>query len=183
MYENIKAETEKAFNEIINIGKLKKGNIIVIGCSSSEVAGGIIGENSNENAAKAIFNTAYKLTKEKGIYIACQCCEHLNRALIIEEELLIKLNLEQVNAVPKVNAGGSLATTAYNTFKNPVVVEHIKADAGIDIGDTLIGMHLKETAVPLRLKVKTIGKAHVTSARVRPRYIGGSRTSYNEDLS
>lgn len=182
MYEQIKSEARCAFEELIEAAKLKEGDIIIIGCSTSEIAGDKIGTHSNVDIAKALYEGFYDLVKSKGIYIAAQCCEHLNRALVIEKELADKLGLEIVNAVPQPKAGGSSATTAYSLMDNPVLVEHIKADAGIDIGRTLIGMHLKETAVPLRLKTKTIGDASLTYARTRAKYIGGDRAIYNKDL-
>ena len=152
-----------------------------MGSSSSEIRGSKIGSDSSLEVAEAVFGEIYNALNEKGIYIAVQCCEHLNRALIVEREAL-KCDREIVNAVPQLHAGGAFAMTAYKTFKDPVAVEHIKTDAGIDIGSTLIGMHLKEVAVPVRVAQKTIGNAYVVCARVRPKYIGGERAKYNEDL-
>lgn len=182
MFEQIKIESQEAFSELITAAKLKEGSILVVGCSTSEIGGGKIGTQSNEELAKALFDGMYSMLCEKGIYLACQCCEHLNRALVIENELAQKYNMQIVNVVPQPKAGGSLATTAYKVFKNPVLVEHIKADAGIDIGATLIGMHLKETAVPLRLNNNKIGEAQVFAARTRPKFIGGIRAVYDENL-
>lgn len=180
MIEKIKQESIRAFSELIESAGLKDGDVLVIGCSSSEIVGGTIGKNSSLEAAQTVFSAVYPIVKEKGIYLACQCCEHLNRALIIEKELAEKKNLEIVNVIPQPKAGGSFATTAYENFKEPVAVEHIKADAGIDIGETLIGMHLKDVAVPVRLKTKKIGEANVICARTRPKYIGGGRAFYGE---
>ncbi len=182
MYEEIASAVNTAARELIEAAHLKAGSVVVIGCSSSEVCGQRIGSASAPEAASVIFSELYTTLFEKGIYIAAQCCEHLNRALIIEHELADRLGSEQVNVVPQVKAGGSFATAAYNTFSNPVAVEHIKADAGLDIGDTLIGMHLKEVAVPVRLSVKRIGEANLTAARVRPKFIGGCRAVYDEAL-
>lgn len=182
MYENIKNDATAVFAELIDKAKLQKGMVLVLGCSTSEIIGDTIGTHSSIDVAKAMYDGFYPMLKERGIYLAAQCCEHLNRALVIERELAIKLNLEIVNAVPQPKAGGSSATTAYNMFDDPVLVEHIKADAGIDIGGTLIGMHLKETAVPLRLQNNHIGKAYVASARTRAKFIGGERAVYNKDL-
>ena len=179
MFENLKNEAEKTALEIIEKAKLKKGDILVIGCSTSEILGEKIGTYSSPDAAEAVFSAIYKVLSKKGIYIAAQCCEHLNRAIIIEKEAT---NLDAVNVVPKPKAGGSFATAAYKTFKNPVAVEEIKADAGLDIGFTLIGMHLKRVAVPVRLENNKIGEATVLAARVRPKFIGGERASYNEEL-
>lgn len=182
VFEEIRKESQEAFSELVTAAKLKEGSILVIGCSTSEIGGGKIGTQSNEELAKALFDGMYNMLCEKGIYLACQCCEHLNRALVIENELAQKYNMQIVNVVPQPKAGGSLATTAYKVFKKPVLVEHIKADAGIDIGGTLIGMHLKETAVPLRLNNNKIGEAQVFAARTRPKFIGGIRAVYDENL-
>lgn len=182
MFEQIEREARCAFEELIEAANLKEGSIIVIGCSTSEIAGDKIGTHSNLEIAKALYRGFYDMLKEKGIYLAAQCCEHLNRALVIEKELCDRLFLSPVNAIPQPKAGGSSAAVAYTLMDHPVLVEHIKADAGIDIGRTLIGMHLKETAVPLRLNTKTIGEASVTSARTRAKYIGGSRAVYDERL-
>jgi uncharacterized protein (TIGR01440 family) len=180
MHNNLNEQAFCAVAELIEKAKLKKGDILVVGCSTSEVLGDTIGSNSAPEAAKALFEGILKATKEKGVYIAAQCCEHLNRAIVIERDAA-KL-CEAVNVVPAIKAGGSFATTAYSRFENPVVVEEIKADAGIDIGQTLIGMHLKRVAVPVRLSVKTIGEAVITAARTRPKFIGGCRAVYNEEL-
>ncbi|MCQ2561301.1 MAG: TIGR01440 family protein [Clostridia bacterium] len=180
MYENIKMQAEAAANEICDKAKLKKGNILVIGCSSSEVCGDKIGSNSNLEVAQAVFAGIYKVTQERGLYLAAQCCEHLNRAIIVERAAVPFS--EYCNVVPQPKAGGSFGTTAYKTFADPVAVEEIKADAGLDIGDTLIGMHIKKVCVPVRLENNKIGEAHVVAARVRPKFIGGSRAVYNEDL-
>lgn len=176
----IKLECQNAVEELIKLAKLKSGDILVVGCSTSEVVGSKIGTNSNPDTAKEIFEGIYGVLKEKGIYLAVQCCEHLNRAIVTEKDALPFA--EPVNVVPQKKAGGSLATVAYNSFSSPIVVEEIKADAGLDIGDTFIGMHLKKVAVPVRLSVKKIGEAHLTSARVRPKFIGGVRAIYNEEL-
>ena len=182
MFEKITNDAKNVFTELVELANLKNGDIIVIGCSTSEITGDTIGTHSSMDVAKALYDGFFDMLKEKGVYIAVQCCEHLNRALIIERELANKLNLEIVNAVPQPKAGGSSATTAYSLMDSPVVVEHIRADAGIDIGGTLIGMHLKETAVPLRFKNRRIGEAFISGARVRPKFIGGERAVYNEDL-
>ena len=176
----IKEQAYSAAKEIIEIGKLKKGQIIVIGCSTSEVIGDKIGTNSSPDTANEIFDGIYQAANEAGIFVAAQCCEHLNRAIIIEADAVP--NGEAVNVVPQPKAGGSFATAAYKAFKNPVALEEIKADAGLDIGSTLIGMHLKKVAVPVRLKNNKIGNATLTAARVRPKFIGGERAHYNEDL-
>ncbi len=174
----IRKQTETAINELLEISAMRKGDIFIIGCSSSEIVGGHIGKNSSIEAAEAVFDVAYKILRDNGIYLAAQCCEHLNRALIIDTECAEKYNLEIVNVVPWQHAGGSFATTAYSRFEKPVAVEHIKANAGIDIGDTLIGMHLKDVAVPVRLSIKQIGDANLVAARTRSKFIGGERARY-----
>lgn len=159
---------------------LTKGQILVVGCSSSEICGDRIGSNSNLEAAEAVFEGIYTALNEKGVFLAAQCCEHLNRAIVTEREAA--KGLETVNVVPQPKAGGSFAAAAYRRFKDPVVLENIRADAGLDIGDTLIGMHLKPVAVPVRLSQKNIGEAHITAARTRPKFIGGCRAVYDENL-
>ncbi len=178
--EILKRETQEALSELLDKAALLPGSILVVGCSSSEIVGEAIGSGSNYEAAEAVFSVIYEEVQRRRIYLAAQCCEHLNRALVIEREAA--RGEEIVNAVPQPKAGGSFATCAYRNFRDPVLVEHIRADAGLDIGGTLIGMHLKAVAVPLRLSVKTIGKAALTAARTRPRFIGGSRAVYDERL-
>lgn len=160
--------------------KLKSGDVVVVGCSTSEIVGSKIGTNSNPDVAGVVFNAIYEYAKNKGWHLAFQCCEHLNRAIVVERSTVPCAEI--VNVVPQPKAGGSMATQAYQHFENPVVVEEIKADAGIDIGFTLIGMHLKKVAVPMRLENNKIGEANVLAARTRPRFIGGIRATYNEEL-
>ena len=176
IYEQAKA----ALQELCEKAKLREGNIVVIGCSTSEVVGSKIGTNSSPETAGEIFRGLYDHAREKGIYLAIQCCEHLNRA-IVTERTAVPFG-EPVNVVPQPKAGGSLATQAYANFDDPVVLEEIQADAGLDIGFTLIGMHLKKVAVPLRLTNNTIGEAMVLAARTRPKFIGGVRAAYNEEM-
>lgn len=176
--ENIKNQLTTLLNSFLDEHPQKKGSVFVIGCSSSEVAGGKIGKDSSEEIGKVIFQTANEILSSKGIYLACQCCEHLNRALVVEEECAEKYNYEAVSVVPWAHGGGSLATAAYKGLKSPIVVEHIKASAGIDIGDTLIGMHLKDVAVPVHPEINKIGEAHVVAAWCRPKLIGGERARY-----
>ncbi len=181
--EEIKASATAAAEEICKVGKLGKGDVLVVGCSSSEIVGGLIGHESTPEAAEAVYAGISSVCNPRGIFIAAQCCEHLNRAIIIEKAALAKMPLvEVVNVVPQPKAGGSFATAAYNKMNSPCAIEHVKADAGLDIGSTLIGMHLKEVAVPVRLSVKSIGKAPLTAARVRPKFIGGIRAVYDEEL-
>lgn len=157
---------------------LKHGDIVVVGCSTSEVLGSKIGTNSNPETAKLIFEALHDYSREHGVFLAIQCCEHLNRAIITERAAVPYAEI--VNVVPQPKAGGSLATQAYAGFTEPVAVEKIKADAGIDIGFTLIGMHLKKVAVPVRLENNRIGEAVIVAARTRPKFIGGSRAVYDE---
>ncbi|WP_408071964.1 TIGR01440 family protein [Butyrivibrio sp. JL13D10] len=180
MFEELTIQASNVVEELCEKAKLKKGQILVVGCSTSEVCGDTIGTGSNLDAAEAVFEGIYSVTQKYGIYLAAQCCEHLNRAIIIEADAVPGQDI--VNVVPQPKAGGSFATTAYNNFENPVAVEEIRADAGLDIGDTLIGMHLKKVAVPLRLENHEIGQAHITAARVRPKFIGGIRAHYDESL-
>lgn len=178
---NIIEDTKKVVNELLDIAKLESGDILVVGCSSSEVASHEIGSFSSEKIGKAIFDTLYEITSAKQIYLAAQCCEHLNRAIIIDQKCAKEHRLPIVNVVPQLKAGGSFSTAAYAGFEHAVAVESIQADAGIDIGDTLIGMHLKPVAVPVRTKQNTIGNAHVVCARTRYKYIGGERAIYETE--
>lgn len=179
----IEQQAYQVTTELLQVAKLKKGQLLVVGCSSSEVSGAGIGTYSSPEVAERVFAGIYQAVRENGLYLAAQCCEHLNRALILEEAAADKYGYEQVNVVPQPKAGGSFATAAYKHFEQPVAVEHIKAHAGIDIGDTLIGMHLQDVAVPVRIETKQIGEAHVVCARTRAKYIGGERAIYDEDLS
>ena len=180
MNKSIYDETKAAISELCEEAKLKEGDIVVVGCSTSEVVGSRIGTNSSYDVAGEIFKALQEYTQSKRVYLAIQCCEHLNRAIIIEKEAVPFS--EYVNVVPQPKAGGSLATQAYHGFTNPVAIEEIKADAGLDIGLTLIGMHLKKVAVPLRLVNNKIGEATVVAARTRPKFIGGIRAIYDEEL-
>ena len=180
MIEMIKEQAALAAKELYEVAKLAKGDIVVIGCSSSEVGGSKIGSDSSPEVANAIYVGLSSVFDEKGIYIAAQCCEHLNRAIIVEKEAVPFAEI--VNVVPQPKAGGSFATAAYANFKHPVAVEEIKADAGLDIGGTLIGMHLKKVAVPVRLSIKKIGEAILLAARTRAKCIGGIRARYDDNL-
>lgn len=177
---NLKEQAYNAAKEIIEIAGLKKGQILAVGCSTSEILGAKIGTDSSPDTAKEVFDGIYAAANEKGVFVAAQCCEHLNRAIICERSAAPFA--EPVNVVPFPKAGGSFATAAYAAFSDPVALEEIKADAGLDIGFTMIGMHLKKVAVPVRLKNDFIGSAKVLAARVRPKFIGGARAHYNEEL-
>ena len=176
MNTEIYNQAKQAAEEIIAAAGLKRGDILVVGCSSSEVVGGVIGHDSSLETAEQVFGGIYEATQKSGVYLAAQCCEHLNRAICVEREAVP--NAETVCVVPQPKAGGSFATTAYRTFKAPVMLEEIRADAGLDIGGTLIGMHLKRVAVPVRLSLDHIGSAIHLAARTRPKYIGGERAKY-----
>lgn len=157
---------------------LEEGTVFVIGCSTSEIAGEHIGTSGSEEIAEVIFTNLKKLETEKGVHLAFQGCEHINRAITMEEATRKMLGLDAVSVVPHPKAGGSMASYAYKQFEQAVVVEEVTANAGMDIGDTLIGMHLKRVAVPLRLKQMSVGNAHLTAARTRPKLIGGERAIY-----
>ena len=180
--QQIETEARQAVTELLAQAGLRKGDVFVVGCSSSEIVGGHIGKDSSLEAAQAVYAGIAPVLAENGIWLAAQCCEHLNRALIIEREAAEKYGWEEVCVVPRPHAGGSWATTCWKQFHDPIAVEEIKAHAGIDIGGTLIGMHLKKVAVPVRLKQDHIGQAIVLAARVRPKFIGGERAIYNEEL-
>ncbi len=177
---NVSLDTKNAITELVEKSKLEAGDLVVVGCSSSEILGEHIGKGSSPETGVEVATTILSVLSEKGIFLAAQCCEHLNRALVIEREAAEKFMLEEVCVRPMPKAGGSFATAVYDNMKDPVVVEHVKAKAGLDIGCTLIGMHLKDVAVPLRLTVKTIGCASINAAYTRPKLIGGVRAHYPE---
>ncbi|MCI6675662.1 MAG: TIGR01440 family protein [Clostridiales bacterium] len=177
--EQIKMQTRQVVEELLEVAQLEEGDIVVVGCSSSEVQNEKIGSHSSAEIGKAIFEQIYDILKKRGLYLAAQCCEHLNRALVIEKETACRYGYERVNVVPQLKAGGSFGTAAYAGMDHPVMVEEVRARAGIDIGDTLIGMHLVPVAVPVRTKTKTIGMAHVVCARTRAKFIGGERAKYD----
>lgn len=180
MQKTIYEQTSAAVRELCEKANLKAGSLIVVGCSTSEVIGSRIGTNSSPEAAAEIFAALRDYTQCKGYFLAIQCCEHLNRAIITERSAVPFA--EVVNVVPQPKAGGSLATKAFAGFADPVAVEQIKADAGLDIGLTLIGMHLKQVAVPVRLENNRIGDALVVAARTRPKFVGGVRAAYDQNL-
>lgn len=179
LLNKIKKDIDQVVEEWLKNKHLKDEAILVVGCSTSEVAGEPIGTSGSEEIAAILFKSLQRLTKEKRVHLAFQSCEHINRALVIERKTLEKWQLDAVTVVPVREAGGAMAAYAYQNFEDAVVVEEIVADAGMDIGDTLIGMHLKRVAVPLRLGQTTIGSARVTAARTRPKLIGGPRAVYD----
>lgn len=174
----MKDSVKQIMSELLEVSGMKAGQILVVGCSSSEIASHRIGSYSSAEIGQTVYEAVREELRPRGIYLAAQCCEHLNRALILEEEAAETYGLEIVNVVPQLKAGGSFATAAYAGMEHPVAVERIQAHAGIDIGDTLIGMHLRPVAVPVRTSIKEIGGAHVTCARTRLKFIGGQRAKY-----
>ena len=182
MLEELTLQAKEAVTGLLEVARLQQGDILVVGCSSSEVGGQKIGSASSPQVAQAILEGIYPVLRERGIYLAAQCCEHLNRAIILEREAALRDRLPIVNVVPQPKAGGSFATAAYQAFDHPVAVERVVAQAGMDIGGTLIGMHLARVAVPVRLPVKRIGEAIRLCARTRPPFIGGSRAVYDDNL-
>ena len=180
MYEELTEQARGIVTELLEQARLRPGELLVIGCSSSEIVGKRIGKGSSMEAAQAVFAGIYPVLKEKGIQLAVQCCEHLNRALILERETAEKRGYEIVNVMPQPHAGGSFAVTAWNAFASPVAVEAVQAEAGMDIGRTLIGMHMRRVAVPVRTSIDRIGEAIVICARTRPKYIGGPRAIYQD---
>ena len=178
MYDEIRAAAAQAMAELLEQANLHAGDLVVVGCSSSEILGTRIGKGSSPEAAQAVFAGIYPILQQQGLSLAAQCCEHLNRALILERETALRFGYEIVTVIPQPKAGGSFATAAWQGFSDPVAVEHVNASAGLDIGGTLIGMHLKDVAVPVRLSLDHIGEAILLCARTRPKFIGGSRAVY-----
>ena len=180
MYNEITSQTQTVVTELLEQAKLRAGSLLIVGCSSSEMVGKSIGKGSSMDAAQAAFQGIYPILQERGIHLAVQCCEHLNRALIMERTAAAAKGFEVVNVMPQPHAGGSMAVTAWTAFSVPVAVETIQADAGMDIGGMLIGMHLRRVAVPVRTSPDHIGEAIVLCARTRPKYIGGPWAVYQE---
>ena len=179
--EELTAQAALAVGELLEAAKLQEGDLFVVGCSSSEIVGGRIGHASSLETAQAVFRGIYPALQQRGIYLAAQGCEHLNRGLIVERACARQYGLDPVSVHPQPKAGGSFATTAWDSFADPVAVEHIRAHAGMDIGGTLIGMHLRDVAVPVRLSLDHIGQAILLCARTRPKFIGGSRAVYDPE--
>lgn len=179
--DQIASEAKRLAGEVIERSGLKAGQIFVLGLSSSEVMGGWIGKNSSQEVGEVIVSTLLDVLNERGIYLAVQGCEHLNRALAVERELAEKKDLDIVSVLPTLHAGGSGQLAAFKYMNDPVEVEFISAHAGMDIGDTAIGMHVKHVQVPLRLSSRQIGQAHVSALASRSKLIGGARAAYPED--
>ena len=182
MLDDIRRQTRSAILQLLEIARPRPQDIVVVGCSSSEVAGRRIGSTSSPEIAGAIFEGLYPVLQERELFLAAQCCEHLNRALIVERAAAERYRREIVNAVPQPKAGGSFAAAAYAAFADPVAVEEVRAVCGMDIGGTLIGMHLARVAVPVRLDSGRIGEASLICARTRPKFIGGARAQYDDRL-
>ncbi len=178
--ETIKTQIRTAVTELLDVARLQPGDILVVGCSSSEILGQRIGTGSSMDAAAPVVDTLLEETKKRGVYLAGQCCEHLNRAIVLEGNAAKARGLVPVNVLPQPKAGGSFATTLWSRLEQPVAVETVQAEAGLDIGGTLIGMHLRPVAVPVRLSVDHIGDALLLAARTRPKFIGGCRAVYDE---
>lgn len=174
----VRHQVATAVSELLSVAQLQRGQILVVGCSTSEVAGARIGTAGSDAVAEAILEPLWSVTREQGLYLACQCCEHLNRAIVLPLEAAERYNWEPVSVVPVPKAGGAFAARAMRQMPGAVVVEEIQAHAGLDIGSTLIGMHLRRVAVPVRLSIDTIGNARLTAARTRPKLIGGERAVY-----
>ncbi|MGL5440378.1 MAG: TIGR01440 family protein [Filifactoraceae bacterium] len=176
-------EAKVALEELLLGCNIEAGDLFILGCSTSEVMGNKIGKGNSLEAAELILEEIYSVLKSKGINLGVQCCEHLNRAIVVEKEVMKSMNFDEVTVKPVEHAGGSAATYAYNNlFKDAVVVEKVVAKAGMDIGQTLIGMHLANVAVPVRTSVKTIGMANLTLAKTRPKLIGGERAQYKDSI-
>lgn len=178
----LEEQAAAALQELIDQGELQPGSLIVIGCSTSEVIGRAIGTAGSKTAAQALLGGLRQAAGRQKMTLAIQCCEHLNRALVVERDVQQRLNLPEVSVFPVPTAGGALAAQAMLQFEEPVVVEELQAEAGLDIGNTLIGMHLKRVAVPLRLQNNRIGEASVVAARTRPKLIGGCRAVYSRPV-
>lgn len=181
MYEDLQKQAADSFEELISDARFREGSLIVIGGSSSEIRGGTIGKDSSYEIGTAVVGSLMKVAVKHKLLLAFQCCEHLNRALIVEREVMEKFHYQEVTVVPWLHAGGAFSTNAFYMFKDPCAVEEIRADGGLDIGLTMIGMHLKRVAVPVRLKHNRVGKAIVVAARTRPPLIGGDRARYTRE--
>lgn len=182
MLEKIKNDLLAALEELYEAAKPEEDGILVVGCSTSEVIGKKIGTGGSEETAKVICDTIMNFCRNKKLFLAAQCCEHLNRALVVEKECAKMYGLTRVNAVPHAHAGGAFGTAVYGSMKQPYLVENVSADIGIDIGNTFIGMHIRPVCVPVRVQTKNIGEAPLTLARSRCKYVGGERAHYNSDL-
>ncbi len=178
---SIADQAEMLMDELVKMGKLRPGQIVVLGVSTSEVRGQRIGTFGAEEVASLIHEGVERVRARVGVHVVWQCCEHLNRALVAERRLAEAQGWTEVAAVPVPKAGGSMAAYAYRRLEEPCLVEAVQAHAGIDIGETLIGMHLRPVAVPLRPSIREVGHARVNMAATRPKLIGGARAVYEQD--
>lgn len=178
MLDEVAEACREAVDELVQVASLGSRHVLVLGASSSEIAGQQIGSAGSDDIAQAVLDGLWPVLAKTGIALAVQCCEHLNRALVVERQTLQARGLTEVTAIPVLGAGGAVATAAFARMRDPVLAQEIAADAGLDIGDTLIGMHLRRVAVPVRLRIREVGQAHVTAARTRPPLIGGERAVY-----
>ncbi len=179
--EEVRSQVKQALEGLLDVAGLQPGQIFVLGCSSSEITGARIGKSPNMEVGRVVVSTILPVLQEKGVFLAVQGCEHINRALVIEEKAALRYELEIVTVIPALHAGGAASVAAFDLMEKPVMVEHVLAHAGMDIGDTFIGMHLRHVAVPVRLPIKYIGSAHLTLARTRPKLIGGERAIYRRE--
>ncbi len=176
--QHIAEELEIILAEMVERQAPQDDDIFVIGCSTSEVIGQRIGKAGSPDVAALLFPVLRRFAAEHHLHLAFQCCEHLNRSLVVERETMRRFGLTEVCAVPHVRAGGSMASHAYRHFTNPVLVEGVQAGYGLDIGETMIGMHMRPVAVPMRLAHRSIGEARANPSFSRPRLIGGVRARY-----
>ena len=180
MYEELTAQAKQAVTELLDAAKLKPGKIFVVGCSSSEMVGARIGKGSVPELGEIVAEAMLAACKGHGVHAAFQCCEHLNRGIVVEKAVLKELGLTQVRAIPQPKAGGSVPAAAWKKMEKPALAVSIQADAAIDIGDTLVGMHIRPVAVPLRISTSHVGHANLVMAYSRLPYIGGARAVYTE---
>ena len=180
-YEVIARQAHDAMEELLERAKLPKGALVVVGCASSEIMGSNIGKGSTPDAAEAVYSTVAPLLSERGLYLAAQCCEHLNRCVVMEKETLRDYGCTQVKAIPQPKAGGSVPAAAWKMLREPALALAVQADAAIDVGDTLVGMHIRPVAVPLRGAYRRLGEANLVQAYSRLPYIGGARAVYEEN--
>ena len=178
----IAAVWRTVLDDFFHLAEFKQGQILVFGCSTSEVLGRPIGQGSSAEVAEVLLPPLLEQIRLRDAFLAVQGCQHLNRALVVEEACAERYGLEQVLAVPALNAGGAMAVQAWNSFVEPLMVERIQGHGGIDVGDTFIGMHLRPVVVPVRTRIKELGGAHLTFAHTRPRYIGGPRAVYTSNF-
>ena len=182
-YSEITRQAAEAVDRLLASAIYRPGDILVIGCSTSEINGQRIGSASSEETAKAVMDAILPKAEAAGLYLAVQGCEHINRSLCTSRACMERYGLQEVWVRPWLHAGGAFATEAYNRIPDRVMVEDVcgKAALGIDIGGTLIGMHLRPVVVPVHTDLRNIGEATLVLAKTRPKYVGGPRAQYNSD--